>query len=375
MHERFLVIAGSYRPDYPRDATWREFFHSGDHSIRDVSHPVGYVNRWGKAPAGEWLKNVCVRYFAGLLAMPGLIGCLLNPHAQAIFIYRNNHLLLTALGLFRFLLRSRTPLIYDAWISLSLKAETTGQSRWIRWIIRNMEKTALGCADRTVVLSDAYADYYQSLLAGSSRFKPIVVPLTAGGMWENLPVQPKPKATGFVYWGTFLEQHGVELLLEDPVSGFPLVLCGEGKLLGALRARAKRANMDSIRFTGFLDEEALITLVDSATAAFGHLQPVHDYALVLPNKALQSFARGKCVIMVGGDLPEAWHSAVSGGAIQCFDGTAADLAEKMQALLDDPQRAHRYGECARAYYARRHSRAVAIEAMQRVISDSCRITR
>lgn len=370
----FLIVSGIRRLDYPRDIAWHAYL-TGDCRACDLSIPAAYVNRWGNAGCLAWAGSLVKRHFGWLVRLPTLIRRAREPQAKAIFLYRNNHLLLALLALMRSCRIIRTPVIYDAWISLALKARTTNQARWLVYLLRKTEAWLLNQADVTVVLSEAYGDYYRGIGLKVSDSSPFVVPLTAGPEWEDNAAAAIEPGNCFAYWGTFLEQHGTPLLVQAANTGgaskdYPLVLCGEGKELRGLKSHAENGDAACLQFHGHLPLNTLIAVVDSAGAGFGHLKRCHDHALVLPNKALQAFARGKPVIMVDGPLPDSWRHGQKDGAILTFDGSVAGLRAVMQTLREqDPDQAKRHCLAARAFYAQHHSSSKSRQAMRQLLDQ------
>lgn len=373
--EKRIIIAGIRRANYPRDEDWMRLFETSSFSAVDFSKAAKYESRWGHPKRIGWISNLLYRHFGWLLTLPTLMNCIRKEDNPCVFIFRNNHLLLLFLASFRKIFRWKFTLVFDAWISLSLKADTTRQIRALVRAVQLFECHALAQADRIIVLSEQYGFHFKRLGAALNSKDMCIVTLSAGPEWEAQGLMPpKSKMPFFIYWGNFLEQHGTPLLLEavaiDLTEKWRLKLCGEGKERYRLMNGLAEDVKSKVDIPGYIENGKLIHWVDQSVAAFGHLKANHDYNLVLPNKAIQAFSRGKPIFMVsggfsfGGSEETATHPAIF------FDGSPADLANQMNQLLADPSRIKRLNESARDYYQKHHSFAVVRSQMVKALSES-----
>lgn len=372
-NKRSILIAGVRRSNYPRDEDWMRLFNSAAINVTDLSIPSDYVNRWEKNRRLSWVKNLIYRNLGWTLKLPSLMRCIWNRQAQTVFVFRNNHLLLLFLALFKKLSRLQIEIIFDSWISISLKAEASGCSGIIVWTMKLLERSALAQADKTIAISKEYARHFRQMGVRLKASNLSVVPISAGPQWEKQPVRPTETAPPFfIYWGNFLEQHGTPILLKAVIlnacNNFRLVLCGDGKERRQLTNQINESIRPKIDFLGQIEDTQLIQLVDASIAGFGHLKKTHDYNLVLPNKAVQAFARGKPIFMVAGDISAEWGKERERVPIIFFDGTPHDLAQKMAKTSADSLRMEDMGKCARDFYLKHHSWPVVKSAMESALN-------
>ncbi|MFM8320550.1 MAG: glycosyltransferase family 4 protein [Chloroflexota bacterium] len=121
-----------------------------------------------------------------------------------------------------------------------------------------------------------------------------------------------------------------------------LLLAGEGELRPELESYVRRWGLKQVHMLGQLDTAALALLVQSAAFTVFPSECYENYPLAV----LESFAGATPVI--GSNLGGAAELIRPGESGLLFQpGSAADLAEKIAYLLDNPAEAERMGRAAR----------------------------
>ena len=367
MKERATVVAvGSRRLDYPRDCDWAKFLNQAPINLVDLSTKTTFVAKSSASERFSWIRNLIFRHFSWAIKLRSILSSIRDYETNFIFIYKNNHLLLLLCALIKSCSKSEAIIVYDSWISLSLKSKTTKQPAFISRLAMYFEQQALSRADRLITLSEKYSSYYSKTYGlDESQY---IVPISAGSVWENAPKKTSISNASFAYWGNFLEQHGVDVILEAAKllkdENLKIYIIGKGKLRAHLEQQSKAEKIDNIVFKGYLNDTELIELVDTTVACFGHLKPLHDYDLVLPNKAIQSLSRGKPIIMINDQSLE--HSELRPEQIApllFFDGSPASLAQQIRSLAHETD-ALQSDLAIRNYYDTHYSKAVITSKMK-----------
>jgi len=143
-------------------------------------------------------------------------------------------------------------------------------------------------------------------------------------------------------WDLLLDS--VAMLALSPAP--PLLLCGTGALEPALRAQAKRQNLD-VRFVGQLDPSTLVGAYNAATCVV-HTRPDEVFSLAL----IEALACGRPVLAAnGGGTPELLGDA--GVLAPAADPGA--FARTLRDLLGDAQRRAALSVAARRRAVERYS--------------------
>lgn len=268
-------------------------------------------------------------------------------------------------------------LVYDFWVSRALVAERDGLDVGAA---RRLESQVARTSTLGLTLTPAYTDYYSEKLDCSpSKFA--VVPLAVLEQWLKVPVHPHRNRREFIvaYWGNFLPQHGVQSVLLEAARQ----LRSYGNIVFRLYGNAKNGNPvemvrehPNVQYCGFPNLDELIAAVDVCDVCVGHLRPVHDAELVLPNKALEGMARRRPVIHIEAPPLSALYgtSESPGRALQFFSGGASGLVESILKLRSDPELRFRIGRNGRRAVERENSPAATRRQLEAVI-DRLRIQR
>jgi glycosyltransferase involved in cell wall biosynthesis len=119
-------------------------------------------------------------------------------------------------------------------------------------------------------------------------------------------------------------------------TGWRMVLAGDGETMPALRALATERGLDDVvTFTGWLDGSAVDALLRDATVAIQPDLPTRMNDLSTMAKTVEYVGRG--VPVVAANLTETRRTLDDAGEY-VPNGTPAEFAEAIDALLDDPDR-------------------------------------
>lgn len=156
------------------------------------------------------------------------------------------------------------------------------------------------------------------------------------------------------YVGVMNSQDGVEYVLHamrDIVqrhrrTDVHAVLMGDGPMLGQLRVMAEALGVAPyVTFTGWADDDVLIPVLNAADVCVAP-DPVNEFNdKCTMNKILEYMALAKPVVLF--ELTEGRRSA-GDAALYARDNDAADMADKIVTLLDDPEMRARMGAAGRA---------------------------
>jgi glycosyltransferase involved in cell wall biosynthesis len=156
--------------------------------------------------------------------------------------------------------------------------------------------------------------------------------------------EPDDTVHQVVYLGVFGPQDNVEgavLAAEELTrrrgrTGWRMVLAGDGETMPALRALATERGLDDVvTFTGWLDGPAVDGLLRDATVAIQPDLPTRMNDLSTMAKTVEYVGRG--VPVVAANLTETRRTLGDAGEY-VPNGTPAEFAEAIDALLDDPDR-------------------------------------
>jgi glycosyltransferase involved in cell wall biosynthesis len=147
-----------------------------------------------------------------------------------------------------------------------------------------------------------------------------------------------------LYFGRLAPVKGVQTLLRamNSVKTSKLYIVGAGELGGELQEYADDHNLDNVEFLGHFDLDELVSLIQRAAFTIMPSEGYDNY----PMSVLESMACGTPVIgsRIGG-IPEQIQDGYNGLLFE--PGNAAQLAEKINYLLDNPQQATAFGRNGR----------------------------
>ena len=151
-----------------------------------------------------------------------------------------------------------------------------------------------------------------------------------------------------------------DLLRNEP--GIRLVLIGDGKEKTALQARAKEMNLLNLLFIPPASKTEMPAVLAAADACIAILKPIELYKTTYPNKVFDYMAAGRPVVLaIDGVIRQVVESAGAGIFVQ--PGDAQEMAQAIQSMALQPQKAHQMGMAGRSYVEKHFSRAESAEKL------------
>ena len=227
--------------------------------------------------------------------------------------------------------------------------------------LRLVERLNFAAASVVISTNDSYRRI--ALERGRKRPEDVFVVRSGPDLSRMRPVAPNPAWRGdgrFLvgYLGVMGEQEGIDLLLEavrilvrergrDDVR---FVLVGGGPALSDLRALSARMGLeDHVRFTGRASDADLLEVLSTADLCVNpdRVTPMNDLSTM--NKILEYMAMGKPIVQF-----EVTEGRVSARAASLYaaPNDPADLAAKIETLLEDPELRASMGRYGQARVAR-----------------------
>jgi glycosyltransferase involved in cell wall biosynthesis len=150
------------------------------------------------------------------------------------------------------------------------------------------------------------------------------------------------------------------LLRNEPA--IRLVLIGDGKEKPALQARAKDMNLTNLIFVPPAAKAEMPAVLAAADACIAILKPVELYKTTYPNKVFDYMAAGRPVVLaIDGVIRQVVESA--GAGIFVKPGDPQEMAQAIQSLALEPQKASQMGLAGRSYVEKHFSRAELAEKL------------
>ena len=283
--------------------------------------------------------------------------------------------------------RWRAPLVFevrDLWPEAPIQMGAL-RSPWAQRVARWVERAVYRSATQIVALSPGMRDGIVATGVASERvtlipnasdldlFSPDLDP---GDLRARLGLT----ADDFVcaYFGTMGEANDLtqvvaaaELLDANDGRRVMFVLQGDGKRRGALEAAVRERNLDNVVFLPAGDKHAAAQLAAASDACMTIFKDVPILATNSPNKLFDTFAAGRPAIV----NTDGWQRVLveeHEAGVYARPGDAADLAERVLFLRDDPERARRYGANARRLAEREFDRDLLAERLRGVLERAAR---
>jgi glycosyltransferase involved in cell wall biosynthesis len=366
---RHVLIALENEP-YPYDRRVRqeaEAFVAAGHAVTVVG-PTGFgfdgleeridgvlALRYKAPPGGRGVAGYAREYGLSLLHLTRLMWKAHRRRPVDVALVCNPPDLLVIPALM--LRRRGAAVIFDHHdLSPELFALKFGDRRWLQRIVRKVESFALRSADTVIATNDTYAD------VGRRRgpVEPHRMHIVRNGPDPKriYPVAPRPELRRgrdkLVCWvGLMSDQEGLHHLLDaaeelikrrgrEDVS---FAIVGAGDARDALIADTDRRGLaDHVHFPGRADDDLLRAYMATADVCVGvdESNPMNDSSTM--TKVIEYMVMGRPIVQ----FPLHETSRVCGDtSLYARAGDAVDFADRVQELLDDPERAERLGAAAR----------------------------
>jgi colanic acid biosynthesis glycosyl transferase WcaI len=232
-------------------------------------------------------------------------------------------------------------------------------------LARRLERSAALAADRIIVCSEGFADYFARYGVAHKRF-------TTVHNWADLDaITPSPNTNGhaprFLYAGNLGYTQGFETLIEAArVSpDVDVEIVGAGNAADDVRVLASSAPNVTVRAP--VERSSYSDLLGSADAHIV-LQRRISAGANLPSKIATSLASGRPIIgSLDLQTPAAELLRRSGGAILVEPEVPAALAAAMRELASDPERRADMGRQGRAFAERHLAKEPALRKLEAAI--------
>jgi glycosyltransferase involved in cell wall biosynthesis len=329
---------------------------------------------------GDYVRATGVGYGRRLLAfgrfaVAATVASLRGPRPDVVFA--TSPPLTMALPAIVAARRWRAPLVFevrDLWPEAPIQMGAL-RSPWAQRLARWLERAVYRSAAEIVALSPGMRDGV--IAAGVDPDRVALIPnasdldlfspnLDPGDLRERLGLG----AGDFVcaYFGTMGEANDLTQVVEAAAllaerEDVAFVLQGDGKRRAALEADVRRRGLDNVLFAPAGDKRAAAQLAAASDACMTIFKDVPILATNSPNKLFDTFAAGRPAIV----NTDGWQRALveeHEAGVYVRPGDAADLAEQVLALRDDPERARRYGANARALAEREFDRDLLAERLR-----------
>ncbi len=227
-------------------------------------------------------------------------------------------------------------------------------------------------ADRILITSKGFASYLNGYLKVETECE--YLPQYAEELFDDIPNQQTHQPPyHFVFAGNVGEMQSIDtiieaarMLKEDGRSIFDIV--GDGSAFDHCRMKAK--DLPNVIFHGRKDLSEMPEIYEKADGMIVSLRDNPVIAATLPGKVQSYMAAGRAVIgSIGGETAHVIKAAECG--ISAAPENAEELAQKIGALLDQPDVLCTYGQNARAYYDKYFRKEQFMEKLVQVLEESC----
>lgn len=335
---------------------------------RETVDGVTVVRVWSYLAANEGFAARILNYLSfmitALMALPRV--------ARPDVIVTSSPQLFCGLAGIPARLMRRAPWVFevrDLWPESIVSVGAMKKGAAIR-ALEYLERTAYRKADHIVSVTDGFVGHIAAGRGKSSGISVIKngVDLARFRAGDRIGAEAIKARYGFqgrivaAYVGTHGMAHGLDTLLEaamllkgDPRIGFLLV--GDGSERAVLAERAARMGLTNLRIVGQLPKSEMPAIWAATDISLILLRRSDTFKTVLPSKMFEAMAM-RCPIVLGveGEARALLDAAGAGIAIAPEDAGA--LAEAVQTLADDRDRAAGHGASGLAHVARHFDRAV-----------------
>ncbi len=147
-----------------------------------------------------------------------------------------------------------------------------------------------------------------------------------------------------------------------------IVLVGDGKEKPELQAYAAELGLDNVIFLPPVPKSKMSQALAASDVCIAILKPIPMYATVYPNKVFDYMAAGRPVVLaIAGAIRNVVEQAGCGIYVQPGDPVA--MAEAIQSIADDRDRARRMGLQGREYVEKYFDRKRLAEELSSIIEE------
>ncbi len=306
----------------------------------EASGALGYVLEYAAALAWSFVLSLKVLFTRGFDAIHAcnppdlfaLIGLAYKPFGKK-FLFDHHDL---------------NPELYEA---------KFGRRGVLYQLMLALERFTFRVADVSIATNESY----RRVAIGRGGMDPDrVFVVRSGPSLERLHIRPPDERRKrgrrhlVAYLGTMGAQEGIDYLLQAAHriivelgrEDVQFVLVGGGTSLTAMKMLALQMGLgERVEFTGRVSDDEMLTVLNTADVCVNPdvANPMNDQSTM--NKVMEYMALGKPIVQF--DLTEGRFSAQA-ASLYARRNDAADLADRIVELLDDPERRRLMGEFGRA---------------------------
>jgi len=377
-HEVTIVTAGDGTVGRSRRDSRRNLPGARDvDGIRVVEARGGYGDYVAATSVGYARRVVAFARFA----LSATFAALRGPRPDVVFA--TSPPLTMALPAIVAARRWRVPLVFevrDLWPEAPIQMGAL-RSPWAQRLARWLERAVYRSAAEIVALSPGMRDGIAAsgvaperiaLIPNASDLDVFSPDLDPGDLRARLGLRDDDFVCA--YFGTMGEANDLTQVIEAAAlldgegdgRRVVFVLQGDGKRRAALEADVRRRGLDNVVFAPAGDKLAAARLAAASDACMTIFKDVPILATNSPNKLFDTFAAGRPAIV----NTDGWQRVLveeHEAGVFARPGDAADLADRVSALAEDPERVRRYGANARALAEREFDRELLAERLRAVL--------
>ena len=369
-----VLACGVALKQYPRDdMLWEGLSRAGIAKLIDLRHVQNYLDEYqnslnkkdatrtkNRSLSRRIVRQIYSRYsfFKYVLS---ILQTIRKEKIDIVFVFPRNYHLAICLGLLKFFHGAKV--YFDLYVSMYSIAISNSLGRFA--VIRSWLKEFLSIkfADQLICETPGYARYLSKLYKTRiDKFS--AVHIGVQDIWFDEPVSishevQRPKRV--LYWGTFLIQHGLDVILgaaeELRNENIEFIFCGGGKKEAWVKEEVRKRKLRNVVFKGFIPTtKELIHLVDSADVCLGFFRDTHDAQFSIPIKVQQGMARSKPVITLWNKHMEDTYRTKDNPfpPLILIIPDSKSLAKAIMGVIKDCKKAEKIGDAARLTVKRLH---------------------
>lgn len=250
--------------------------------------------------------------------------------------------------------------VRDIWPE-SIEAVGASRRGWLLEAVSLMANWMYRRADAIVTVGDGYRDKLLEI-SGLPRETISVIPNGVPHELLNHDPRPVPLDGPFIvtYVGTLGMAHGLDVILEAAErlrdqEDVQFILVGDGAEYDRLRKMRDTRELGNVTFTGLLDKDRAMEVIESSSACLVHLKNRDLFRTVLPSKMFEAMVMARPVLHgVEGHSREIVMRAGAGVCFPPEDGEA--LSEAILKLASNRELGREIGARGRAFVADHYTR-------------------
>jgi colanic acid biosynthesis glycosyl transferase WcaI len=358
---------GRIHPDYRR-AFLRGFMREQDCGV--------HVHRTWIFPAANRGKVRRSLNYGSFMASAAITGSLRLPRPDVV-VATSPQLLCAAAGSL-LAKRFRVPLVMEVRDLWPESLVAVGASRSRSPLVATLERLATKLYfNATHIVTVTEAQRSAIVAHGLPAESVSVVPNGVDHTFLNAPAVPPPDGRFVVtYVGTIGMAHHLETLVETAAllrhdSRFSFRLVGEGARREAVEAQARCAGLSNIEFCGEQPRADVPRWIAESSACAVLLRRTEVFRTVVPSKMFEIMAVGRPILLgVEGEASALLARAAAGVLVE--PENAAQLAEAIRSLAQNPAQCRAMAENGRKFVAREFARESLAERYASILSSVVR---